>query len=129
MDEPDGDQKNPHYILVDRVKHAASHHDIERDFRNHGEKQQSQNIFFQIFRVKIAFHNHECKNGKRNSSNAGQPVIAGNDGSPKVVAHHEQHRHYVQCQGGYFKFRSFFYHLPFSPRFSSVGQVHYTIQA
>ena len=70
VDQPDGDEKTPENILVDRIKEAAAHGKVEGDLRNQGKDKKPEHIFFQIFRVEISFHKHESKNREGESANA-----------------------------------------------------------
>ena len=88
---------------MERIDDAAAHCEVERNFGDHGKDQQTQDVFFQIARMEIAFDDHECKDRECQTSDAGQPVVAGDDGSLQVIAKHEQHCHDVQGKGGNFK--------------------------
>ena len=63
-DQANGNQKAPQYVLVQGIEYPTSHGKIEGDFRDNGKHQQSQNVFFEAFGVKISLHNHKSENGK-----------------------------------------------------------------
>lgn len=88
---------------MERIDDAAAHREVERDLGDHGEDQQAQNVLFQIARAEVALHDHKRKDREGKTADTGQPVAAGDDRAPEMIAKHEQHCHDVQGKGGNFQ--------------------------
>ncbi len=101
--QQEGNEKGPQNILVDGIKGAAANGQIKGDFGQKRKQEESAEIFFQIFGVEISFHQHKSKNREGKPSNASQPVVSGDDRSPKMIAEHKHHRQNVQEGRAYFQ--------------------------
>ena len=82
------------------VERSAAHGQVEGDFGEKSKHQQPEDILFKVPGVEIPFHDQKCENWESNPSDAGQPVVTGDDGTPEVVAQHEDHCQNVQECGG-----------------------------
>ena len=90
------DEESPQHVLVHGVEQCIACYQIEGDLRNDSEDEQTEDVFFEAFRVEISFHNEKSKDGESEPANAGEPFIAVNDRCPKMIAEHEDHCHDAQ---------------------------------
>ena len=79
-----------------RIKNPAAHGKVKGDLRQNRKQEQPASIFSQVFCVEVAFHQQKRKDWKGQTADTGQPIVARDNGAPKVVTQHKQHRHHVQ---------------------------------
>ena len=91
MDQPDSDKQCPNYILMIWVNWTCTVHQVERYLRNYCEQKQPQYISAQISCMEVSLDYHKGKNRIGQTSQASEPLIAGNHSCPKVIAQHERH--------------------------------------
>ena len=86
------DEQRPDDILVHRVEPRAAVHQVKGNFRQQRKNQHPLRVFFETVRVEVALHRHEGKNGERETSHAGHPLLRKKKRRPQVVEQHEGHR-------------------------------------